>query len=31
MALKRYRMALNIVLISVLYLVAAIYWRWEWL
>ena len=30
-ALKRYRMALNIVVISFVYLAAAIYWRWEWL
>lgn len=30
-ALKRYRMAFNIVVISILYLAAAIYWRWEWL
>ncbi|MBM3433280.1 MAG: hypothetical protein FJX93_00800 [Bacteroidetes bacterium] len=30
-ALKRYRMAFNIVVISVVYLAAAIYWRWEWL
>ena len=29
--LKRYRMALNIVVISFVYLAAAIYWRWEWL
>lgn len=31
LALKRYRMAFNIVVISVVYLAAAIYWRWEWL
>lgn len=31
LALKRYRMAFNIVLISIIYLAAAIYWRWEWL
>jgi hypothetical protein len=30
-ALKRYRMAFNIVVISFVYLAAAIYWRWEWL
>jgi len=30
-ALKRYRMAFNIVVISVVYLAAAVYWRWEWL
>jgi hypothetical protein len=30
-ALKRYRMAFNIVLISALYLILAVYWRWEWL
>ena len=29
--LKRYRMAFNIVLISALYLILAVYWRWEWL
>ena len=29
--LKRYRMAFNIVVISFVYLAAAIYWRWEWL
>jgi hypothetical protein len=31
LALKRYRMAFNIVVISLVYLAAAIYWRWEWL
>ena len=30
-ALKRYRMVFNIVVISFVYLAAAIYWRWEWL
>jgi hypothetical protein len=29
--LKRYRMAFSIVLISALYLILAVYWRWEWL
>ena len=29
--LKRYRMAFNIVLISALYLILAVYLRWEWL
>ena len=31
LSLKRYRMALNIVLISLFYIITAIYWRWEWL
>ena len=30
-SLKRYRMAFNIVVISFVYLAAAIYLRWEWL
>ena len=29
--LKRNRMAFSIVLISALYLILAVYWRWEWL
>ncbi len=29
--LKRYRMAFSMVLISALYLILAVYWRWEWL
>ena len=29
--LKRYRMAFSLVLISALYLIVAVYWRWEWL
>lgn len=31
LSLKRYRMALNIVVISIVYIALAIYWRWEWL
>jgi hypothetical protein len=31
LSLKRYRMAFNIVLISLFYIITAIYWRWEWL
>jgi hypothetical protein len=31
LSLKRYRMAFNIVLISLIYIITAIYWRWEWL
>jgi hypothetical protein len=31
LTLKRYRMALSIVLISLFYIITAIYWRWEWL
>ena len=29
--LKRYRMAFSMVLISAVYLIVAVYWRWEWL
>jgi len=31
LSLKRYRMAFNIVLISLFYIITAITWRWEWL
>jgi hypothetical protein len=31
LSLKRYRMAFSIVLVSALYIITAIIWRWEWL
>jgi hypothetical protein len=31
LSLKRYRMAFYIVLISLIYIITVVYWRWEWL